>query len=217
MKIPSFLRTDPDDTRRAAEAALALTEAKIAELERERAAMLLEDNYAGAVDAIDVQLAAHRRAAGVHQERIAAMVRKRLADERARLEREKAERIAETGKRLVQWRSAAHQVDEAAAVLKSAVQALDRADATVFGDSPDRSYLTAGAIDVLAERDAGPRDVLGVNERRRVIGPLRRIANGAPYGLAEEVEDRGRRLIEFLESEPIPEPEAYDNETQDAA
>jgi hypothetical protein len=209
MKIP-FVRTDPDDTRRAAEAALAQTEARIAELERDRAAKLFEENYVGAVDAIDVQLAAHRRAANVHRERIAAIVHKRQADDRARLEREKADDIAETSKRLVHLRSAAQEVDKAVATLQGAVQALDRADSAIFGDSPSRSYLSAGSIAVLADRAAGPRDQPGFNEARRVVGPLRRIARSAPYGLAEEVEDRGRRLIELLESEPIPEPESVD-------
>lgn len=210
MKIP-FLRTDPDDTRRAAEAALAQTEAKIAELERARAAALLTDNYTGAVDAIDVQLAAQRRAVIVHGDRIAAMVRKRQSDDRARLESERAERVADTRKRLVVLRTAAVQVDEATATLQAAVQALDRADDVVFGES-SRSYLSTRSIAALAERAAGPRDVLGINETRMVIGPLRRIANGAPYDLAAEVEDRGRRLIEFMESEPIPEPEADEAE-----
>jgi hypothetical protein len=214
MKLPSFIRTDPDDTRKAAEATLAQTEAKIADLERARADALLADNYAGAVDTIDVQLAAHRRAVVVHHERITAMVRKRRADDRARLEREKAEHIADTSKRLAHLRSAAQQVDEAIAALQSAVQGLDRADAAIFGDSPVTNYLSARSIEVLAERDAGPRDVLGLNEVRRVIGPVRRIAKGAPFGLTEEVEDRARRLIEFLENEPIPEPAQDDDETE---
>jgi hypothetical protein len=215
VKLP-FLRTDPDDTRRAAEAALAQTEAKIGDLERDRAAKLLEDNYAGAVDAIDVQLAAHRRAAGVHHERIAAMVRNRQANERARLERDKAARIADTSKGLAHLQAAAKQVDEAAVALQSAIANLDRADAAIFGDSPVRSYLSARSIAALADRAAGPRDELGINETRRVVGPLRRIARGAPYGLAEEIEDRGRRLLEFLESEPIPEPEFDDVDDEEA-
>jgi hypothetical protein len=213
MKLP-FLRTDPDDTRRAAEAALAQTEAKITELERDRAAALLTDNYVGVIDAIDVQLAAHRRAVIVHRDRAAAMIRKRRANDRQRQEREKADRVADTSKRLAHLQAAAKQVDEATSALQSAVHALDRADAAVFGDS-SRSYLSTRSIDVLAERAAGPRDVLGINETRMVIGPLRRIAKAAPYDLAAAVEDRGRRLIEHMESEPIPEPET-DDETEAA-
>jgi hypothetical protein len=215
MKIP-FLRSDPDDTRRAAEAALAQTEAKIADLERDRAAKLLEDNYVGAVDAIDQQIQAQHRAVTVHRDRIAAMVRRRREDELARLEREKAERIADTSKRLAGWQSAAKQVDEAATALQKAVQNLDRTDAAIFGDSPVRSYLSTMSIAALADRSAGPRDEPGINERRRVIGPLRRIASGAPYGLAEEIEERCRRLIESMQAEPI-ELEFSDDDTEAAA
>ncbi|SHH38209.1 hypothetical protein [Bradyrhizobium erythrophlei] len=214
MKLP-FLRTDPDDTRRAAEAALAQTEAKIADLERDRAAALLTENYAGAVDAIDQQLEAQRRAIAVHQDRIAAMVSRRRADDRVRLEREKAERIADTNKRLTNLQAAAKLVDEATAALQVAVHNLDRADAAVFGDL-SRSYLSTRSIAALADRAAGPRDQPGINEHRRIIGPLRKIANGAPYGLAAEVEDRGRRLIEFMESEPVADPEPSDEAEQAA-
>lgn len=208
MKIP-FLHNDP-------KAALAQTEAKIAELERARADALLTENYVGAVEAIDGQLATQRRAIDVHRERIAAMVRKHQADDRAELEREKAARIADTRKRLADLQSAAKQVDVATAALQSAVRNLDRADATLFGDS--WNHLCARSIPALADRAAGPRDELGINETRRVIGPLRKIASGAAhYRLAEEVEERGRRLIELMECEPIPEPDVSDDEPEVAA
>jgi hypothetical protein len=194
MKIP-FLRTDP-------EAALAVTESKISDLERARADALLTDNYAGAVDTIDVQLDAHRRAIVVHRDRIAATVRQQHVDECARLERQKVDRLADTRKRR--------------AILQSAAN-LDRADAAIFGDLPVRNYLSTRSLAALADRAAGPRDEPGVNEARRVVGPLRRIARGAPYGLAEEVEDRGRRLIELMQDEPIPEPAAFDDDAEVAA
>jgi hypothetical protein len=209
MKIP-FLRTDP-------EAALAVTESKISDLERARADALLTDNYAGAVDTIDVQLDAHRRAIVVHRDRIAATVRQQHVDECARLERQKVDRLADTRKRLAILQSAAKQVDEATATLQNAISNLDRADAAIFGDLPVRNYLSTRSLAALADRAAGPRDEPGVNEARRVVGPLRRIARGAPYGLAEEVEDRGRRLIELMQDEPIPEPAAFDDDAEVAA
>jgi hypothetical protein len=203
------------DNLAAARQSLAGAEAKIAELENLRTAKLPDADIAD-VQRIDSELATHRHAASIYCDRIASLVDRQRKEERERLEQKKAEHIADVSKRLAHLQSAAKRVDEATAALQSAVQTLDRADAAVFGDSLVRSYLSARSIDALAERAAGPRDELGINEARRVVGPLRKIARGAPYGLAEEIEDRGRRLLEFLESEPIPEPEFDDVADEEA-
>ena len=87
----------------AAEAALAQTETKITELLRQREAKLIDADYAGGIDAIDRQLDVHRRAANHSpRDRIAALILKQHSDTQDRLEKEKADKIADTEKRL--WR-----------------------------------------------------------------------------------------------------------------
>jgi hypothetical protein len=200
MKLP-FLHTDPDDTRRAAEAAMADTERKIADLERDRAAKLLEPDYAGGVETIDRQIEAQRRAAGVHRDRIAAMVIKVRSDERARLEREKAEHIVETGNRLARRDVAAAKLETALAAVKAAYSELSAADHAIFAGARGLSYLSIDAMPALCRRDRRPQDF----NARIIVGPIRAIVEGAADGLAEEIARKGRDLVDSLQAEPVAE------------
>jgi hypothetical protein len=219
MKL-AFLHTDLDDTRRAAEAALLQTETKIADLERDRAAKLLEDNYAGGVEQIDRQIEAQQRAATVHRDRIAAMVAKRHVEARARLERERANGIVEIGKRLAHRDTAAQRLEVALKAVRDAYTELSAADAAAFTGWPSvlptsnsLSYLAIDGMQAFCKKPRGLHDF----ESRTIIGPVRSIVDGAADGLAEEIQQKGRDLIEMLQAESIPEPETSDDETEAAA
>jgi hypothetical protein len=101
MKIP-FKRHNPADALKATEAALAETEAKILELGQARTAKLLETDGVDEVSAIDQQLEAQQRAAGIHRDRVIVLKAevRRQAFERA--EQERVARVAVTGKSLAE-------------------------------------------------------------------------------------------------------------------
>lgn len=211
-----FTRSTADNlaaTRRS----LADTEARISAVTATRAEKLLEAEGIADVQKLDAELATLRNAATIYRDRISGLIARQRQEERERLEAEKAARIADMTKRLANWQNAAQRVDEATATLQSAVRNLDAADVAIFGENPIRqNYLSARSISALCDREAGPRDEPGINESRRVVGPLRKIAKGAPYGMAEEIADRGRRLIESMQAEPI-ELEFSDDDTEAAA
>lgn len=199
-----FSRSTADNlaaTRRS----LADTEARIAALAATRAEKLLEAEGIADVQKLDAELATLRNALAIYGDRIEGLRQRQRQEERNRLEAEKTARIVEAEKRIANWQKAAHQVDIATAALQAAVRNLDAADDEIFGEDPyHRGRLSANFIEVLCERSAGPQDHLGMNEHRRIIGPLRRIAKGGPhFGLAEVVADRGRQLIEAMQAEPI--------------
>jgi hypothetical protein len=207
VKLP-FSRTDPDETLKAAEAALAQAESKIADLERDRAAKLLELDYTAGVESIDLQISAHRRAAVVHRDRLAAMLQKRRTDDRARLEREKADGIADIGKRLARRDSAAQRLEAALADVSAVFAELSAADEATFTGwhavlpAPNTvSYLSIGSMATLCRRDRRPSDF----DARVIVGSVRSIAEGAAEGLAAEVQQKGRDLLEILQAEPIPD------------
>ena len=52
---------------------------------------------------------------------------------------------------------------------------------------------------------------------RTIIGPVRAIADGAGTGLAEEIQQKGRDLLEILQAEPIPEPDDENDDSEIAA
>ena len=149
-----FLRTDPDETRRAAEAALAQTETKITELLRQREAKLIDADYAGGIDAIDRQLDVHRRAAVIHRDRIAALILKQHSDTRDRLEKEKADKIADTEKRLARRDAAAEKLELALSKVREAYTELMVVDEAVL--SSGLSYLSAASLPALCRRDRRP-------------------------------------------------------------
>lgn len=193
----TFFRIDPVEAYKSAEAALAQTEARIVELEDERAAKLLAPNYAGEVDALDRQIEAQRRAAVVHCDRIAAMAEKQRADERARLEREKADRIADMRKRLARRDTAAERLEAALVAVREAYAELSAVDKAIF---PDGGYLSASSLHLLCRRDRRPSDPTP----RMIVGAVRSIADGAGEGLADAVKEKGNDLIETMQAEPIP-------------
>jgi hypothetical protein len=192
----TLFRVDPVEAYKSAEAALADTEAKIAELEAERSAKLLAPNYAGEVDAIDRQIEAQRRAATIHCDRIATMAEKQRADERARLEREKADKIADMRKRLARRDTAAERLEAALLAVREAYTELNTIDEAIF---PDGGYLSTASLPLLCRRDRRPSDPTP----RMIVGAVRSIADGAGEGLAEEVKAKGVDLIETLQAEPI--------------
>jgi predicted RNase H-like nuclease (RuvC/YqgF family) len=192
----TFFRVDPVEAYKSAEAALAQTEARIVELEGERAAKLLSPNYAGEVDALDRQIEAQRRAAVVHCDRIAAMAEKQRAEERARLEREKADKIADMRKRLARRDTAAERLETALEAVRELTAELTAIDEAIF---PDGGYLSTSSLYLLCRRDRRPSDPAS----RLVIGPVRSIADGAGEGLADAVKEKGVALIETMEAEPI--------------
>jgi hypothetical protein len=194
--VALFTRSTTDSLA-ATRQSLAGAEAKIAELEAARGAKLLEAETIADVQRLDSELTTQRHAANIYRDRISGLVARQRQEERERLEAEKAARIADMTKRLANWQNAAQRVDEATAALQGAVLNLDAADVAIFGENPFRqNYLSARSISALCDREAGPRDEPGINESRRVVGPLRKIAKGAPYGMAEEIADRGRRLFD---------------------
>ena len=206
-----FLRTDPDETRRAAEAALAQTETKITELLRQREAKLIDADYAGGIDAIDRQLDVHRRAAVIHRDRIAALILKQHSDTRDRLEKEKADKIADTEKRLARRDAAAEKLELALSKVREAYTELMVVDEAVL--SSGLSYLSAASLPALCRRDRRPADPVP----RLVIGSVRAIADGAGEGLAVEIRQKGLDLLDLMRAEPTPEPHDESNDNAEIA
>lgn len=219
MRLPWFLRPPGADLK-AVQATLAQTEATIADLEQERAARLLQPDYTAAVETIDRELEAQRRAAAVHRDRVEAMIRKAHTDARAELALEKTSALARIEKDVGRRNAAAQRLVAALEAVTVAHADLTEADEAIFSGWPavlpavgELDYLKASSLPALCKR---ARHVSDFNDRM-ITGPVRALADGAASDLLEEVQQRGRRLLDALESEPIAEPVDDDEEEDQAA
>jgi len=99
MKIP-FRRRDPAEALKVTELALAEAEGKILELTRARGEKLIESDGVDEVAALDLQIEAQHRAAGIHRDRLLALRGEVARVKHERLQAEHAARVAATEKLL---------------------------------------------------------------------------------------------------------------------
>jgi hypothetical protein len=207
MKLFGRSTTDQLATARQS---LAGAEAKIAELETARGAKLLEADTISEVQKIDSELTTQRHAASIYRDRIAGLIERQRQEERDHLEREKADRIAATTKRLALREDAAQKLETALAKVREAYAALAAADEAIF---PSGGYLSTTSMAPLCRRDRRASDPMP----RVVIGPVRAIADGGGTGLADEIQQKGRDLIAIMQAEPIAEPDDIEDGDTEAA
>jgi hypothetical protein len=208
--VKLFARSTADNLA-AARQSLAGAEAKIVELENSRREKLLETDSIAEVQRIDSELATLRNASSIYRDRISGLIDRQRQEERARLEVEKAGKIADMSKRLARRDAAAQHLETALAKVRDAYAELKAADEAIF-PAPSNNYLSTASMAPLCRRERRPSDPM----QRTIIGPVRAIADGAGAGLAEEIQQKGRDLIAFLEAEPIDEPVHSDDEEQAA-
>lgn len=210
MKL--FARSTADNLA-AARQSLAAAEAKIAELETQRT-LKLPDADITELQKIDSELATHRQAASIYRDRVASLINRRRQEERERLEREKADEIAEVEKRLARRDTAARCLETALAEVCGAYAELAASDEAIFPSQGSTSYLSIFSMSLLCRRSRRTTDPIP----RNVIGPVRAIADGAGAGLADEIQQKGRDLLDLMQTEPITEPgEGEDDDTEVAA
>jgi hypothetical protein len=210
MKLP-FKRRDPDETLTAARASLAETEGKVAALQEQRSAKLLETDDVAEVEAIDRQIDAHRRAVGIHNDRIEA-----LRSEVARARREQGQvehdgRVAATEAALAARDAIAVKLDTAIAGMASAYFELIDKNVEIsrqWGYS--NGALRAGALGEAIIADMVSHALHAAGRPRsgasRMPGPHNRglgvIGTGADGSLAERVAAASTALLEMIRSTP---------------
>jgi hypothetical protein len=180
-----------------------IAEAKILALLRDREAALIASDDVAKVDAIDHAIDAERRTAGILTDRIAALISEARAEQRAQRQRERVDAIAASRLQIEQRNSIAGRLAAALAQVRTAAIELIAADAALFSGHRHLDFLSISAMPELCRRDRRASDF----EPRVIVGPVRSIAEGAADGLLEEIRNKGQRLIEILESEPIFEPD----------
>jgi hypothetical protein len=181
--------------------ALAQAEQRIVELQAQREQKLIdaEGDYLEAIAGIDEQIRALQASVVVHRDRIAALDVKRARQERKRLADEKAAFIAEVKKLIPRRQASAAKIDAALKEIATAFAELESTDSAIFANWPDvmpradsLGYLKAMRIDVLSQS----------RKQRMMAGLVREIVNRGPFNIAEDVEKRGRELVDELEGRP---------------
>jgi hypothetical protein len=165
----------------AAEAALADAEARIAQLEAERVAMLEQDtDYVVTASKIAREIETLRETAEAHRARIAALAEKERKADRDERERQRVTAIAAIKRKLPARQAGAAKLDRALALVAEAVAELEAADKAVFANWPDvlppahslryTSTLTGAALSTArVERPRGPGVIRALLEKMSTL------------------------------------------------
>ncbi|MGA7714481.1 hypothetical protein [Bradyrhizobium sp.] len=178
--------------------AVAQAEQRIVELQADREQKLIdaEGDYLEAIAAIDEQIRTLQASVVVHRDRIAAQAVKRARQERKRLEDEKTAFIAEVKKLIPRRQASAARIDAASKEAASAFAELAATDDAIFLNWPE----VMPRIDSLGYLRAMRIDVLSPSRKQKMMaGLVREIVNRGPFNIAEEVEKRGRELVNELD------------------
>jgi hypothetical protein len=206
----ALFRTSTEDALKNARGALTGANAKIVELDAERALKLEQQDIPVAeIQRIDTALAAHRHAILICEARITGLLARQHQERRAELERQKKVAIERIGKDLGRRGAAAARMVAALVEIKAAYVQLMDADRDAFAGWPavvhpayDLSFLMARANPELG--------------RGRNVGSIQAIVDGRADGLTEDLEKKAALLIEALNEATIPDVKS-DDETDRAA
>ncbi len=198
-----FKKRDPKEGLQQERAALVSEEAKVAELQRDRASKLIESDGFDAIWALDRALAEQHSRIAVHKARAAAFEREHVVDEWKRAEAARVEAIEKVlAPAVVRCEALAKEVDAALASFSKAWSDLDEAARAVAANwpaavprPPSWAHLSVGD---------GQQRILEAlqTDKERVSSLARRTGS-----VAEPVQRAGAAFLERIRGMKIPEPE----------